>query len=470
MSSDGLPVDRLREYLRELKPESRALLMTALERAAVDGGDVPGGEIVLRELRSMITQSSHPPPRIPKPSRLFFEPLEPFLVDGAADRIQSGRLSRDVLEPIWNWLCRDLVPRESKAFTEEVTRLLARADAVNADRIARAFQDRVGHRIEEALQAVEANEKARGRLSVQIGVPRAIDNLREVLAILRARDALALIGSRLPTQIRNLADEQLHNVKTVLESPVARNPHVLPYAVVLVMSRLGAHWQLIRLAIRAAETDVAARVAESSLAVAVSVVLSEIERMVDELRRDLRNRRVHDAAATLKEIHDAARGVRTELDLATDSPWARQLAAVRTEVSELLKVEIDSIPGRVRRLLRPRGGKEIAPGSAIDPSEVSEIENSLELLGACRAYAGELAMNEVALRVHSELQNYFDTHTAMLLETLRSAGEGDRAFRKSQVDAAVGFSGKLFGVHYASLLAKAADVAAQSERKAAAKA
>ena len=54
----------------------------------------------------------------------------------------------------------------------------------------------------------------------------------------------------------------------------------------------------------------------------------------------------------------------------------------------------------------------------------------------------------------------------------RHAGEADRRFRQSQVDAAVRFCAKVFGQEYASLLAKAAEVAANAagERKAAAKA
>jgi hypothetical protein len=159
--------------------------------------------------------------------------------------------------------------------------------------------------------------------------------------------------------------------------------------------------------------------------------------------------------------------LRSEIDLSVDSPWSRQLAAVRAEVSALLRTEVEGLAGRMRRLLRPRPSKEIASGAVIDLGDVAETEAALDLLGACRNVASELAMNEVALRVHSELQNYLDTGTPALLDSFRNAGPADRAFRKSQVDAAIGFSAKLFGPNYASLLAKAAEVAGQSERKAA---
>jgi hypothetical protein len=99
---------------------------------------------------------------------------------------------------------------------------------------------------------------------------------------------------------------------------------------------------------------------------------------------------------------------------------------------------------------------------------VDETEALIEFVSVCRNYASELAINEVTLRVHSELQNYLETQTPALLDGLRTTAEEHRAFRLSQVDAAVRFSGKIFGASYAALLAKAAEVAAQGgERKAA---
>ena len=151
-----------------------------------------------------------------------------------------------------------------------------------------------------------------------------------------------------------------------------------------------------------------------------------------------------------------------------NSPWSRELTAIRTEISNLLTTEIESTPGRIRRLLRPRPAKEIVPGSLLDAIDVSDAEMLVEFVGACRNYAGELAINEVTMRTYSELHHYLETGTEVLLDTLRHAGDNDRPFRQSQVDAAVRFCRTLFGADYAALLAKAAEIAVQAgaaERK-----
>jgi len=465
--AEALPNDKLRQYLRELKPEARALLAAELERAVLSGTEPPGASAILEQLRAETRRDGRRLPRVGNPQRLFFAPVEPFLVDDRPERKHRGRISRVCLGPMWEWISRDLMPDEAKTYLDQVSLLLAANEKNGAEQVARAFQDLTEQRMREVLGAARTDDKLQQRLADQVGTPHAIEDVREIAAILKVRDALGLIASRLPPTISNLADEQLENVSALLDSPIGRHRDVFLYALLVVMGRLGSPWQLIRLGVNAAKSDAAARIAETPFAVAVDVVLTDVERMISTLRASLKSGQSGDVARLLKEIHDAARALRTEMDLSADSPWARQLAASRAEVAKLLQAEIDNLPGHVRRLLRPRNSKEMGAGKTLDEGDVAEVEAKLVLAAACRNYAGELAISEATRRVTSDLQNYFDNGTQVLLDRLRTAPPAERAYRQSQVDAAVKFCAKLFGADYASLLAKAADVAAKGEQKAA---
>jgi hypothetical protein len=467
MADARLPVERLRQFLREIKPGARALLIAELERSVLRGGDMPGAELVLQELRRSVREAGRQSQRIGNLARMFFQPLEPFLVDDTADHKHCGRIARVSLEPIWEWISRDLVPGEAKAASEDIGRALIDNDAGKAEQAARNFQVRAIERMQMALDAAVNDDKAQRRLSVQVGTPRALDDVRAILGALKARDVLEALAAQLPGHIKNLADVQLAQVKALLDTPAYARRDVFLYALVLVMSRLAARWQLIRLAVKAAGSDIAARVAETPYAVAVTIVLAETGRMVAELRNDLRSGRGIAVGALLKDIHDAARGLRTELDLPVESPWGQRLAHLRADISNLLKDEIESMPGRVRRLLRQRPAKEIAHGATLDQGDVAETESLIEFVGACRNYAGELAISEMTQRAYSELEQYLDAATRNLLDALRGATDADRNFRRSQLDAAIRFCAKVFGQQYASLLSKAAEVALTSERKAA---
>jgi hypothetical protein len=469
MATDGPPVERLRGYLSQLPTAKRAQLIAELEGALLRGDEVPGGDLLLQEVRSSVRESAQRAPRISSAARLFFRPLEPFLVDDQSTQKQLARLSRSSLPQLWDWICRDVLPEVGNRFSDAVTRALEEGGAAMCGHLIRPFQDQVAARIRSMLSETETDDKARRRMVGQIGLPQALEVARDLLAILAGRDTLAATASRLPGHIANLADAQLEQVKATLDACASEADDLLPFALILLIGRLASPWQLIRLAVRAAESDDAARIASTPYSVAVAITLADVERMLSELKSDLKSGRHIAVTSLLKCIHDAVRGMRGELDLAHDSPWGRQLAAIRSEVSNALRTEIESTPGRVRRLLRPRPPGKSTP-ARLDTSEIAETEAMIELLGACRNYASELAISEVTQRAYSELEQYLDSGPRTLVEGLRGADPADRLFRQQQVDAAVRFCAKVFGPQYAALLVKAAEVAVNKERKAAVKA
>src|SRR5437879_1096871 len=113
MASGVSAAERLRQYLRELKPGARALLISELERAVLRGDEMPGAELVLQELRRSIRDESARSPRMSDAARLFLQPLEPFLVEDICDHPLSGRLACSALDPVWRWICRDLMPTDA---------------------------------------------------------------------------------------------------------------------------------------------------------------------------------------------------------------------------------------------------------------------------------------------------------------------------------------------------------------------
>jgi hypothetical protein len=476
MTSDGQSPERLQEYIRNLKPEARALLLQQLERGLLDGTVSSRNHAVLEELRRVIRVQPQAVPRIGDAERLFFAPLEPFLFEGPADHKRIGRISRSVLEPIWQWLSRDLMPAEIKALKEDIHRALLANDKSKADQLLRALHDRAVLRLRQTLSTSDTDERTRRRLAIQVGTPRALEDITTLLRVLEIRDVLADLARRLPSGVRAFERDVVEQVKVQLDSATnftkaadggaGRKPDVIRYGLVVAMNRLAAPWQIIRIATRAAESDDTARIGETPYAAAVTIVLGEMEYAIEVLRTEFKAGRP--VTAVLKELHDAARGLRTEIDLSDDSAWSKQLTALRSEISKLLRPEIDATPGHVRRLLRPRPAKEIRPGATVDSLDVDEAEMRVEFVSACRNYAGELALSEVTLRAYSDLTQYLETGTKVLLDTLRHAGDADRPFRQSQVDAAIRLCRTMFGAEYAGLLAKAAEIAmlpAGAERK-----
>jgi flagellin-specific chaperone FliS len=459
--------ERLREYLRQLTPEAQALLLREFERAAERGEQVAVANYVLTELRKILrANSSDREPRTEHAARLFFQATDPYIVEAESGVARAGQVRRASLTPIWTWLKSCVLTNEIASFETAVSTACDAGDNAAADRLVRQLQLRTVEAVGSIL-ATQHNDPEMKRLAGRIGSPDALEDLPTVCAVLRNREVLESLNTRLPAGPITLNTGHLHAIRAQLDLPTLLSPVVLPLALSLVMRRLASSWQLIRLATQAAETDDEIRVAATPFAVAVQLVLNEVFRALHALRADLRQGRYDSVVRHLKLIHDSVRGLRTELDMRTDSQWGRQLAAIRTEVSNLIRAEIDTVPGRVRRMLRQRTDKEVSAGLKIDKMDVDQIVSLIELVAVCRNFASELAINEVTQRTYSELQQYLERATQLLLDGLRAGAPAHLDFRQFQAEAAIRFCGVIFGDEYAALMSKAADVALLGERKAA---
>ena len=92
-------VDRIWEFLQRLSPLTRSCLLTELERLELCGVDMPGSADIQARLRAELRPdgAADGPPT---PSKFFFAPLEPLLVDGAPEHANPGRMARSSLVPI----------------------------------------------------------------------------------------------------------------------------------------------------------------------------------------------------------------------------------------------------------------------------------------------------------------------------------------------------------------------------------
>jgi hypothetical protein len=457
-------IERLREYLAQLPPQSQALLMREFERALERGQDTAVATLVLEQLRKIVRKSDAEeaaPPRTDDLSRLLFEVLEPFLIEaGVPSRV--GQIRRSSLHPIWQWLGRDGAPDKVSEFEATLARMPASADASQVEALANKLQAVAAEAI-FALTGPGGGDKSRAL--ARVGPPAVIEDLYSVGAVLQVRDAIATLNEKLPRFLRAFGEPQIASVTSALNIPALQTPQMLPFALSMVVQRMTAPWQIIRLAIKIAASDDEIRVAATPYGVAVTIALHDLSCVAAILRADIKRGHFDTVADNLKALHDGVRGLRTELDLRNDSAWGKQLTSIRADISNALQSEIDSVPGRVRRILRQRPEKDIPPGARIDSTEVEETAALIDFVATCRNYASELAINEVTLRTYSDLQQYVERSTEQLVQSLRAADHKVRTYRQQQVQAAIRFCQVLFGDDYASLMSRAAENALTGERK-----
>ncbi|UTD29887.1 hypothetical protein [Bradyrhizobium sp. WD16] len=452
-------LERLRDFLAQLPPKSQALLMREFERAVERGQDVAVASLVLEQLRLVVRATdSNERQRSEDPARLVFRPLEPFLVDTKA-ALRPGQIRRVSLNQIWNWLKGEAIVGE----VAELDAALRSGPAATVEQATRKVQLAAANAIE---QVASTGRGADQRALSRVGGPAVVEDLAATAVVLKNREPLESFSARIAGNVRNLAESQLAAVQAAMNVPSLQTAEALPFSLSLLIQKLASPWQVIRLAVAVAGSDDEIRVAATNYGVAVAMVIHDLSELVSELRTDMKQGRLESLSHRLKIIHDGLRGLRTELDIRNESAWGKRLSAIRAEISNILRAELEGVPGRVRRLLRQRPDKDITAASRLDPTEIEETAALIDFVAVCRTYASELAINEVTLRTFSDLQQYTEAATQALVESLRASDPKTRPFRQMQVDAAIRFCDVLFGHDYAALMRKAADVALSGERKA----
>jgi len=346
--------ERIQEILRRLTPVSRSSLLTELERLEMCEGDMPGSADILATLRAEFRKDGSPQSRINNPSRYFFAPLEPLLVDGAPEHANAGRIQRGSLAAIWEWISRDLLPTMARDYIKKVDELILVNNPHKARQVAATFQVKVVKYLESTLRSPDSANQTRAKLAAYTASRAAYADLTKMLPVLRERDALAKFNEALPAKIDNFDNARVAKITALLDAFRKKHPDVLPFALALVAKRLKTPWHLIRLATKAAPSKNAADIAATPYAIAIPMVLDRLEDKRAALRIALRNERVLVAKELLTHIYDTEYALQVRIDQLGSSDWGMRLDDLMNTIGTLVEAEVARFPRNVGHILGSR--------------------------------------------------------------------------------------------------------------------
>src|SRR5580658_8054608 len=152
-----------------------------------------------RELSSEPRAPDAPPAdRLDHAARHFFRVLDPYLTNRPPERANDGQISRASLQPIWDWLSRDLMASMARGYAAELKQFLAAGKQREVDLAAHGFQNKAVKYLQGTLASESGAEQARARLGKHGGSAATSGDLVKILRVLKARDALAALDEDLP--------------------------------------------------------------------------------------------------------------------------------------------------------------------------------------------------------------------------------------------------------------------------------
>ena len=449
MSHDRALVAKLKVFLAELPPDTRASLVRMIDKARLQGRQDAVGDLVLQAARLHAWESGEPLPRVASPMRRFFDPLAPFLIGEMTSRKQKGRIARASLTPIWTFLTRDVLPERMRELMQAV---LDAALADDEDEAARLTAQSIDEAV-PALARLVANTadslEWHRRLVGILGGERALEDLDDAVRIYRLRHDISGLLARAPATVVNLNADLVPILISILADFAQGDRERLLYGLAALQHRFADPLQILTLAVAAAGTDDPARLESSGYGAAVDLALTEVDRTVQRLAHALSTR--SDPARVLKRFHAMTRSFATALDLSGASGWQQRLSELRSLASQLISAEVERAPGLIRRALNPvdPSTRQVSPFDAV---EAEHAVFAARLYTAARHSSDALAINDLLARLKAPIERGLESASESLPALARSGDAALAEDARQRMPFAVEVATALFGEDYAAIL------------------
>lgn len=465
MSGEGPLPEKIEKILAGLPPQARQPLELAIEKARAQGK--------LDTLYAALSEQFkiEPDPfRMPELSRLFYKPLEKFLVDERPPHKVIGRIWRGTLQPVWTWIEHHVATDDVNSCRQKLQSLEGKVAAYDdpalsaiENELRKAVLPKFGEQLDRARQTPET----RRRFAAQLGGDYQAQEAEDIYALLKYKDVIEATHKNLPNVLSLNAPNDVAGVAKVFAKLAAIDKHLPYYAGVLLQKKIEQPSYLPFWAAACAGSDDLRQVADSPFAALVDIAIGDAARMAELCINDLtKPSEKNYAAVYVRNYAIICRNLHAAIDFESQtSDWLKRLSEARQRISDVLTQEFGELFQLMRRNVRPLRAFGSQTPHPPDEFDLSRLCFLISILDTVRTNVQEFALNELVSRVHGECDGYLNLAIDSLQEELRTNFSDKRRIILSYADAAVRVSRVWHNDDYAAVLRRAFDTAATTPEK-----
>ena len=455
---------KIRTYLSSLSPKALGSLVRNLENSKRKDSADPHLDLILTAAAALVQKPQ--PVAIEAPDgelrraqvhKLFFSPLDEFLIDETLPNRQEGRIHRPMLERVWKWLARDVMPNEVKTVLDQAGNAAVSGERVDA--LVQALRTRAVDAFGEALEASEISEKKRRVIGVELGGERGIAELKDIQKVFAAERWLTPFLQNIPDRVNEHRLKQDHDVLRLVDKCSNRFPDHVPIIAAALVERSDTPSALCTFAGRLAGDEDPRTIAGSKFAPFVDIVMSEAERL--QIRALDHRHNSDDPAAfseALSDYHALVRGVERDMDLSLSGRWHQRLADTKRNISGEVTRELKGASGAIRRALQvPK-----FDGDGVlktDQAAIDDAVRTLRVVTMARTASETFAVNEIGKQTRQAVEQTLEIVTRSLITDLGKAEGAQVEAHASAADVAIKLSEIYFGADYAAQLRRSREAA-----------
>jgi len=466
MSADDDKLLQIKRYLGHIPLEVRQKLMAAIEQRKVVGETLPEFDFILNCLRELSTDKDDMVDRMVSPMRLFFGFLDPFLTDRISKKKHPGVIPRSVLEPVWLWINRDLMPGEMPALVDDIKDNLLAGKSAEVDVALARAKAMLAPALREKLAEVEHDEVLNRKLNAALGGGQMLAHLHDIYDALVMEPIVQAMQAEIPDGIREPSRPVLKLIVRAMQEGLRESgprAHLLHTA---LMSRFTLRPDALRVATAAIGSDNASDLETSSYAAIGENLIAELGELAADIAEAIDDTGFDDTVLhDVIEFGKLSARIRTIINVNPGSRWAKAMADARSRVSVALTPEIEKLGSSLKLVFKPIHDTPVE--GPPDEVELGIVLLRIELIDKARRLVEELAISEVMARTRAYAETYIEAANAGVIEAIRKSDGQSRAYAQDYLAAAVKITEALHGVDFARIvrrLGEAAQASATDDR------
>jgi len=394
---DAGKIKKLQALLSVLPDQVARKLAVAVEYDRLDGGALPH-DVILEGLRPALQRTGLKRQGVPTLQRAFFEPIEDLLTATGEGKKEQACLARRSLTPIWRWLEMGLVADGIASATKAYAEAVHKADPAGRDQALGLLWTDASRAMTAALAAAAPRTPDYDKIVNKLGGAHALEDAREMALLLQAAPQFRALQAGVPRGTKKLSAEELAFIRQSYDTLMVQLPDQAVYVPVVVLRRLSKPANVMEALKILARTESDAKIAETTLALAGDLLISDFEAKAKFLTTtQLGEANTNEVLAQLEQFTEMSAGLTQSLDIRREGRWGKRLVETRAKLSETMERRIEKIPDEIIGAFpitsagsyAARGGPRPNFGRWPDDAKIGRAGNLALFLGGSRWLAGK---------------------------------------------------------------------------------
>lgn len=353
--------------------------------------------------------------------RFFYLPFNKIIFEGDLDQRQVGRIARNSMDKIWEYIETKLMPNELAELETAFNAAIHAKEMKKAKIIINEFNRLAGQKLGAVIAGCRNNDREWSRFAMVIGNKMVARDAEDLSHYLQNVDEIEKAIKMYSQEIAELNGNILINITNQVVKVKEEKPKLFSIHVALLIDSLKHPAHILRVIQKYYRIDDASSAAKCDLSLLGEMLLFNAQIGANNFISSKTNKNTRAQHLEYYRIYaDIILGLEREFVVSPISSWGKEIIELREKVSTSIQRDILACPKLLKDILG-RYQLVVDGVSTSDPSkkEIDELVGCVHLLHGIKNYMAATACNAIYRDSFAKCLQSIDVYSVGIVEQMR---------------------------------------------------